>query len=140
MPGREYKVFLSHGAADGWIARQMARRIRDDCGALTFLDVEDVASGDDFKRRIHAEVRAAGEVVALFTPWSVRRPWVWIEVGAAWVLGLRIVAVLHGLSVEDLEEAAGGKGVLEDLHIIELNDFEKYTSELKTRVDEAPDA
>jgi hypothetical protein len=136
----EYKVFVSHGSADAWIARQMGRSIRDDCGATTFLDVEDVAAGDDFKTRVHTEIRASRELVALFTPWSARRSWVWIEVGAAWGQGKRVVAVLQGLSIPELEEVAGGKGVLEDLDVIELNGFDQYISELKTRVGEAHDA
>jgi hypothetical protein len=45
------KVFLSHGAHDAWVAKQMARRI-DECGAETFLDVNDIETGDEFKSRI----------------------------------------------------------------------------------------
>jgi hypothetical protein len=115
-----YKVFVSYGSVDAWIARQMGRRIRDDCGALTFLDVEEVASGDNFKQRVHSEIRTAHELVALFTPWSARRSWVWIEVGAAWAQEKRVIAVLHGLSISEFEEIAGGKGVFEDIHIIQL--------------------
>ena len=138
--GPEYKIFISHGSADAWIARQMGRRIREDCRALTFLDVEDVASGDDFKQRVHSEIRAARELVALFTPWSARRAWVWIEVGAAWAQEKRVVAVLHGLSIPEFEEIAGGKGVFEDIHIIHLNDFDQYIAELSGRVVEAHNA
>lgn len=140
MITEKYKVFLSHGSADAWVARQMGRRIRDDCGVLTFLDLEDIASGDDFKRRVHAEIRLASELVALFTPWSARRSWVWIEIGAAWAQEKRIVAVVYGMSIPDLESIAGGKGVFEDLHIIHLNEFNLYISELKARVGEVQNA
>ena len=135
-----FKVFVSHGAEDSWVAQQMGRRIREDCGASTFLDVDDVASGDNFKQRIHAELREAEELVALFTPWSARRSWVWIEVGAAWVQEKRVVAVLHGLSVAQFEEIAGGKAVFEDLHILQLNHFDRYLTELRARVLEANNA
>jgi hypothetical protein len=136
----DYQVFVSHGAQDSWIALQMGRRIREDCGATTFLDVEDVAAGDDFKARIHAEIPKSKELVALFTPWSARRSWVWIEVGAAWSHDKRIVAVLHGLTIPELEEAAGGKGALDDIDIIGLNDFQGYLEELRHRVQEADHA
>src|SRR5438093_7773738 len=118
MTAEFYGVFVSYGSADSWIVRQIGRRIREDCDAYTFLDVEDIASGDNFKLRVHTEIRRARELVALFTPWSARRSWVWIEVGAAWVQGKRAVAVLHGLSVAQFEEIAGGKAVFEDIHII----------------------
>ena len=132
-----FKVFVSHGAGDSWVARQMGRRIREDCEAGTFLDVDDVASGDNFKERIHAELHQAQELVVLFTPWSVTRSWVWIEVGVTWGQGKRVIAVLHGLSITQFEELAGGKAILEHINILELNDFDRYLTELRSRVSEA---
>ena len=132
-----FKVFVSHGMEDSWVARQIGRRIHEDCGANTFLDVDDVASGDNFKERIYSELREAQELVALFTPWSAERSWVWIEIGTAWIQGKRLLAVLHGLSVTDFEKLNGGKAVFEDLHILKLNDFHRYLTELNTRVSEA---
>jgi hypothetical protein len=134
----DYKVFVSHGSGDAWIARQMGRRIREDCDALTFLDVEQVAAGDDFKRKIHTEIGESRELVALFTPWSARRPWVWIEVGAAWAQGKRVIAVLYGMTVPEFERTAGGKGVFDDIHIIQLNEFDRYIAELAVRVTSRP--
>ena len=135
-----FKVFVSHGTEDSWVAQQMGRRIREDCGASTFLDVDDVALGDNFKQRIHAELRQAQELVALFTPWSARRAWVWIEIGAAWAQEKRVVAVLYGLSVAQFEEVAGGKAVFENLHILQLNNFDRYLIELRARLLEANNA
>ena len=132
-----FKVFVSHGTTDSWVARQIGRRIREDCGADTFLDIDDVASGENFKERIHAELHQAQELVGLFTPWSVTRSWVWIEVGAAWAQGKRVIAVLHGLSITQFEELAGGKAIFENIDILELNDFDRYLTELQSRVSEA---
>ncbi len=136
----QYKVFVSHGSADVWVAGQIGRRIREDCQASTFLDAEDIASGDNFKQRVHAELQQAQELVALFTPWSVGRTWVWIEIGAAWAQEKRVIAVLYGLSLQQFEEAVGGRAVFEDLHILQLNDFSRYLDELQVRVVEARDA
>ena len=133
----KFKVFVSHGTADSWVARQMGRRIREDCGADTFLDVDDIASGDNFKERILAELYQAQELVVLFTPWSVTRSWVWIELGAAWMHGKRVVGVLYGLSITQFEELAGGKAIFEDLNILDLNGFDRYLTELQSRVSEA---
>ena len=58
-----FKVFISHSAEDSWVAQQIGRRIREDCGASTFLDVDDIAAGDNFMQRIHAELRQARELV-----------------------------------------------------------------------------
>ncbi len=72
------KVFISHGKADSWLADRIARAIRDE-GAVTFLDENDISKGDDFKMRIHKEVAACDELVALFTPWTAQRFWVWLK-------------------------------------------------------------
>lgn len=133
------RVFISHGTEDTWLASQIARRIQD-CGATTFLDEMDIAKGDNFKQIIHKEVAACAELIAIFTPWSAQRFWVWIEVGAAWGQGKRIVAVLYGINISDLENMGGSKAVLEDINIIGLNDFEKYLRELEVRLKGAENA
>jgi len=129
-----YKVFISHGSEDKWVAQQIGRRIREDCGAETFLDVDDVATGDNFERRIHAEIKKSRELVALFSPWSVHRPWVWVEIGAAWAQNKRRVAVLQGMSVQRFEKILGTRAVFQDIHIIQLNEIDQYLYELLSRV------
>ncbi len=126
----KYGVFISHGSADTWIAKQIARCI-EDCDASTFLDEADTTKGDNLKEIIHRELLNSRELIALFTPWSVKRSWVWLEIGAAWVQRKRIVVALHGLNLTELE---GGKAILEDINVLELNDFDRYIGELKERI------
>lgn len=122
---------MSHGTEDSWVANRIAQGIRE-CGASTFLDETNIAKGDDFKKLIHKEIAVCDELVALFTPWSAKRTWVWVEIGAAWGQGKRVVAVLYGMSVKELEDA-GGKGILEDINLVNLNKFDEYLAELKLR-------
>ena len=129
-----YKVFISHGSEDKWVAQQIGRRIREDCGAETFLDVDDVAAGDNFERRIHAEMKESRELVVLFSQSSARRPWVWVEIGAAWAQKKRSVAVLQGMSVGRFEKILGTKAVFQDIHIIQLNEIDLYICQLLKRV------
>jgi hypothetical protein len=128
----EVRVFVSHGSGDAWVAHQMARCIGDQ-GATVFPDVNDLETGDDFKRRIRAEIARSDELVALLTPISRRRSWLWVEIGAAWVLGKRIAAIMYGVSRAELD-ADGGMAVLEDRHFRELNMFDTYLDELRRRV------
>ncbi len=128
-----HKVFISHGKEDSWVASQLAHRARE-AGAATFLDETDVSKGDNFKSVIHREIQLCNELLALFTPWSANRFWVWSEIGAVWGQGKRVVAVLYGLDVKDLEEVGGSKGVFEDINILRLNDVERYFIELNQRV------
>ena len=139
MAVRTVKVFLSHSKQDKWLASQIARRITD-CGATTFLDETDIPSGANFKEIINREISECQELVALFTPWSVQRFWVWAEVGAAWGQGKRVVGVLYGLSIGKLEKIGGSRAVLEDINILDLNDFDRYLDELEKRVKGRGDA
>lgn len=126
-------VFISHGKQDSWIAGQVSKEISD-LGATTFLDEANIKKGDDFKKEIHAELAKCTELIALFTPWSLQRAWVWVEIGAAWGLEKRIVAVLCGVEISDLERGSGGQAVLGDLNIFSINDFPEYLVELDVRV------
>ena len=55
----EFKVFISHGAEDSWVAQQIGRRLREDCGVDTFLDVDVIAVGDNCMQRLHTELQQA---------------------------------------------------------------------------------
>ncbi len=133
-----YRVFVSHGWADRWVAEQLARRLRDACGADTFIDVFDIEKGDDFETRIFGELRRCRELVVLLTPWSVNRNWVWVEIGAARALDLRIVPVLYQVSLEEIDRR-GGKTFLGGKSVVEINDVDEYLIELAKRVEAASD-
>ena len=110
----------------------MARCIKE-CGAETFIDVNDIAAGDDLKRRIREEIARTDELVVLFTAWSSQRSWLWVEIGAAWILEKRVVAILYEVSRGHLEND-GGRAVLEGLNFCELNEFDIYLQELSRRI------
>jgi hypothetical protein len=136
MLQNRYRVFVSHGSDDSWIAAQIARCIRD-LGADTFLDETSIPKGANFKQTIHREIASSNEVIALFTPWSAKRSWVWIEIGAAWGQDKPVVAVFHGMGLGDLEESGQGKGMLEDINVLQLNNIELYLTQLANRVNGA---
>ena len=48
-----------------------------------------------------------------------------------------MIAVLYGLSITQFEELAGGKAIFEDINILDLNGFDRYLTELQSRVSEA---
>ena len=130
-----YQVFVSHGSDDMWVARQIARSIKE-IGATTFLDETDIPKGTNFKSRVHSEIAKSREIVALFTPWSARRSWVWVEIGAAWSQSKPVVAVFYGMNVSDLHESGQGQAILEDINVLSLNVFDIYLEELRVRIRE----
>jgi hypothetical protein len=69
-------------------------------------------------------------MVVVLTPDSVNRPWVLLEVGAAWGRRkARIIAVLCHVSVDAIPDIIGAKKA------VPLNEFDEYLKELKRRVD-----
>ncbi|MDQ4060947.1 MAG: toll/interleukin-1 receptor domain-containing protein [Pseudomonadota bacterium] len=136
---KRYRVFVSHGYADRWVAAQIARRIQEDCKADAFIDVFDIAKGDEIEHRIFEELPRCDELLALLTPRSAERNWVWVEIGAARALGKRVVAVLYGVTLEDLDREKGSRVFLGSTNIADINEMETYLVELKRRVEETLD-
>lgn len=129
-----YHVFISHGWHDRWIARQFARAIREVAGAVPIVDIFDIKKGDRIDDRIREILPRCDELVALLTPWSVTRNWVWNEIGAAWILDRRIVAVLYGVTLTEIDAEKGGRACLTSRHVVLLDDFDDYIAELADRV------
>lgn len=100
-----YYVFISRGWHDRWIAKQMARLISD-VNATPFIDIFDTKKCDRIEARVHDGLERAAELVALITPWSVDRNWVWAEIAAMWAFRKRYTGVLYGLTMEETKIAA----------------------------------
>ena len=128
-----YKVFISHAGEDMWVAEQISKCVQS-VGADTFLDRRDIHAGDDFKARIRREIPKCQELIALFTPWSKGRFWVRHEMGIADAHELRIVCIFYGLTIADFDNDADGRGPLEDVSNIDINNFDSYLSQLRGRI------
>jgi len=126
---RLYSVFLSHATADKWLAKTLCEKI-EGTGAKTFRDDRDIKGGDDIPEEIRRSIVQSDELVVLLTPESVNRPWVLLEVGAAWGRRRRsrIVAVLCHVEVDTVPEMIASKKALP------LNQFDDYLRELRDRV------
>lgn len=123
---------MSHSGEDTWIAKQIAREIGLR-GAKVFLDEADVDVGAEFEEHIRDFLDAADEMVVLFTPWALERPYVWAELGAAWIKRIPIVVVLHGFSVSEFQARPNAPVFLKRRDIIRLNDIERYFEQLDGR-------
>lgn len=125
----DYQVFVSHATADKWIATTFCEKI-DATGATSFRDDRDINGGDSIPQSIRSEILVSRELVVLLTPDSIERPWVLIEVGAAWGRreDYRIVPVLCHVTFDAIPDIIEGKKAFH------INDFDKYLAELKHRV------
>lgn len=129
---RRRLVFISHSGRDIWVANQIARAIND-LGVDTFLDEVEVEIGADFAEEIREWLARADELLVLWTPWSLERPFVWAEVGGAWIRQIAIVQVLYGLTASDLQERSSFPSFLKQRDMIGLNDIDSYLRELDRR-------
>lgn len=133
-----YLVFVSHSGDDTWLARQIAHQVERQ-GARTFLDEANVAIGAEFEDEVLTALGQAHELIALFTPWSLQRPYVWAEIGAAWIRRIPIVAVLHGVSAAEFVVLPHVPIFLKKRDLVVLNDIDHYFSQLARRIAAAGD-
>ncbi|HEX8245944.1 MAG TPA: toll/interleukin-1 receptor domain-containing protein [Longimicrobium sp.] len=126
-------VFVSHSGADTWVARQIAREISSR-GAQPFLDEADVDVGAEFEEDVRDSLDKADELVVLFTPWALSRPYVWAEIGAAWIRRIPIIVILHGLTISEFHAQPSTPVFLKQRDIIMLNDIDRYFEQLGGRI------
>ncbi len=77
----------------------------------------------------------ADELVVLFTPWSLERPYVWAEIGAAWIRRIPIIVLLLGLSATEFQSRPHAPVFLKKRNIISLNEVDAYLAELRGRAE-----
>jgi TIR domain len=126
---RPYRIFVSHATADKWIAVTLCEKL-EEAGATTFRDDRDIDGGDDIPERIRVEIKRSHELIVLLTPNSIDRPWVLLEVGAAWGRRktFRITPILCHVDVDPVP------GMLKSKKAIPLNDLTDLLTEVKRRV------
>src|SRR5437870_4134664 len=102
--GSSYLVFVSHSTKDRWIARQIAKLLEGsgkDFSIKTFLDERDIKVGDSIPDSIRTNIQQCNEFLVLLTRNSLDRPWVLIEISAAWGHGKRIIAIIDKVAPEE---------------------------------------
>ena len=129
MPRR---IFLSHCGEDRWVALRLAACVKE-VGADPFLDAESIQVGSRFDEDLQAGLSDADEILVLVTPWALTRPYVWMELGVAWFRKIPVVALLHGVTPEQLRSTPSIPIMLLERNLISLNDATRYFQELQGR-------
>lgn len=126
---KPYQVFVSHATADKWLATTICEKI-EATGATTFRDDRDIDGGDDIPETIRGEIKRSRELVVVLTPNSADRPWVLLEVGAAWgwSKSMRITPIMCHVDVDPIP------GIIKSKKAININECPGFLSELKARV------
>ena len=129
-----YKIFISHSNRDTWVARQIELQIQKLGSFITFLDAKKIQIGDDFEIVLSDELRSSQEMLILLTPWALNRRYIWMEMGAAWGLGLKMILVLYGLKRTDLQQDDNIPIIIKRTTVVDINDLDTYFTQLSKRV------
>jgi len=122
-----YQVFVSHATPDKWIASAICEKIKKS-GAVFFRDDKDIQGGDSIPQELRIAIRRSKEFIVLWSPETINRTWVHMEIGAAWLLKRRITVILCHTTMDTVpnmiktEKAHG------------INDTPNYIKELRQRV------
>ncbi len=113
----------------------MARCIEEsgrEYGVRTFLDEKDIEGGESIPESIRTNIEDCDEFLVLLSRYSIDREWVLIEIGAAWGLRKRIIAIIDKVAPEEMP------GIITPYKAIDLNSFdEEYLEQLINRAKEA---
>ena len=127
---KQYLVFISHSTKDRWVAKQMSNLIEEkgrEWGIKTFLDEKDIDGGDLISESIRINIQKCDEFLLLLSRYSVNRPWVLIELGAAWGLEKRVVTIIDKVTPDEMPE------VISPYKAIDINNFDQYIAQLLGR-------
>ena len=118
---------MSHSSRDTWLAGLIADKIRGQ-GITVWLDEMSLRGGEQVLAAIVEGMGKADESLVLVSNESLKSQWVAVEVGMAIGLKKYITPLLNNVDHDAMAPLQG-------LKAYELNQFEKYLTELKKRSD-----
>lgn len=98
------------------------------------MDKADIDQGDDFEEKIREAAQASNELLVLLTPWSIQRPYIWLELGLFWGAEKRIVGILHGITVKKFTSDGKMPVILKRTALEDINNIDSYFTQLKDRI------
>ncbi len=127
------KIFISHASCDTWVAKQIKSHL-EQMGCGTFLDNENIDSGDDFEEKLIVAARQCDELLVLLTPTALERKYIWMEIGMFVGARKRVVSVLYGVEPEDLRGDPQLPVTLKRLQWVDINEIDAYFRQLRGRL------
>lgn len=83
------QLFISHASSDGEFANAIKAEIdkvfANGVSVFSTSSPGAIGGGEDWLASIEARLSSSHAVIAIITPVSVERPWLWFEVGATWL-------------------------------------------------------
>lgn len=101
------KLFISHATTDGEFANAVKAEIEkvfaNGISVFCTSSPGTIAIGNDWLADIESKLSSAQAVIAIVTPVSIERPWLWFEIGATWLNGRAGTCKIYPLCVAEIE-------------------------------------
>ena len=85
------RLFISHATSDGEFANAVKQEIEkvfaNGVNVFCTSSPGTIPAGTDWLSDIEDKLESAQAVIAIVTPVSIERPWLWFEIGATWAKG-----------------------------------------------------
>ena len=130
---RKLQLFLSYSRADLRLADGLRKQISSQ-GHEVWQDTEQLLAGDEFAIKLRRHLRACDGYVVLITPNSLKRAWVLIELGGAWMSGIQLFPVISGTTPKKLP------GPLRNLNFCQFHDVSTKLLPALAHLDQQLDA
>jgi TIR domain-containing protein len=127
-----YQVLISSTPRDKDLAENLAQSVRD-IGALVLSVEQTPARGETIDFDLRRLLRKADEVILILTDRSLNNPYLLFEMGAAFSMHKRVIAILVGIDESEIPP------LIAELGYVRYADLRRYLSELEQRVRSSAD-
>jgi hypothetical protein len=101
------KLFISHATSDGEFAHAVKADIEkvfaNGVSVFCTSSPGSIPIGNDWLSDIEGKLNSAQAVIAIVTPVSIERPWLWFELGATWSSGRSGDCHIYPLCVAEID-------------------------------------
>jgi len=101
------KLFISHATSDGEFAHAVKAEIEkvfaNGVSVFCTSSPGSIPIGNDWLSDIEGKLNSAQAVIAIVTPVSIERPWLWFELGATWSSGRSGDCHIYPLCVAEID-------------------------------------
>jgi hypothetical protein len=100
------RLFISHATSDGEFANAVKAEIEkvfaNGVSVFCTSSPGSIPAGTDWLTNIEDKLNSAQAVIAIVTPVSIERPWLWFELGATWSSGRSGNSHIYPLCVAEI--------------------------------------
>lgn len=99
-------LFISHASSDGEFAEAVKQEIdkvfANGINVFSTSSPGAISAGNDWLREIEDRLNTSQAIIAIVTPVSIERPWLWFEIGATWLNGRKGDCKIYPLCAQEI--------------------------------------